>query len=77
MKKIVWLTGLGFAFTIMAAFLSPLKTKQVKQQMVLVDTLLTALTVPWDICFLPTGEMLFTERPGRVRLYQNNRLEEK
>jgi glucose/arabinose dehydrogenase/cytochrome c553 len=40
----------------------------------LIDTLATGLVVPWDIVFTPEGDMLFTERPGRVRLYRRNRL---
>jgi glucose/arabinose dehydrogenase/putative cell wall-binding protein len=27
------------------------------------------LVIPWDIAFTPDGEMLVTERPGRVRVY--------
>jgi len=27
---------------------------------------LSGLTNPWDLAFLPNGEMLLTERPGRV-----------
>ena len=42
-----------------------------------VDTLARGLTVPWDIVFLPDGSFLFTERPGRVRLYKNNHLQDK
>jgi len=39
-----------------------------------VDTLAKDLTVPWQITFLPDGTMLFTERPGVVRLYRNGKL---
>gem|GEM_PF-345768 len=39
-----------------------------------VDTIATDLYVPWDIVFLPDNSMLFTERPGRVRLYRNHAL---
>ncbi|HVF96528.1 MAG TPA: PQQ-dependent sugar dehydrogenase, partial [Flavisolibacter sp.] len=42
-----------------------------------VDTLATGLIVPWEIVFMPDETMLFTERNGKVRLYRNNRLEEK
>lgn len=44
---------------------------------VIIDTLATHLTVPWDICFLPSGDMIFTERSGQVRLYRKNKLIEK
>lgn len=42
-----------------------------------IDTLVTNLTVPWQITFLPDRSMLFTERPGQVRLYKNGKLIEK
>ena len=31
-----------------------------------VDTLLTGLQNPWAVAFLPGGDMLITERPGRI-----------
>lgn len=42
-----------------------------------IDTLATNLTVPWQITFLPDRTMLFTERPGQVRIYRNGKLYEK
>jgi aldose sugar dehydrogenase len=39
-----------------------------------IDTLATDLVVPWQIVFLPDSTMLFTERPGRVRMYRAGRL---
>ena len=33
-----------------------------------VSTVATGLQVPWEIAFLPGGDALITERPGRVRL---------
>jgi glucose/arabinose dehydrogenase/cytochrome c5 len=42
-----------------------------------IDTLAKNLTVPWQITFLPDRTMLFTERPGVVRLYRNGKLLEK
>jgi glucose/arabinose dehydrogenase len=39
-----------------------------------VETVVSNLEVPWSIAFAPDGRMLFTERPGRVRVYENGRL---
>ncbi|QKE83723.1 PQQ-dependent sugar dehydrogenase [Arthrobacter sp. NEB 688] len=34
-----------------------------------VSTVATGLTIPWDVAFLPSGQMVVTERPGRIRVY--------
>lgn len=39
-----------------------------------VETVVPNLEVPWSIVFAPDGRMLFTERPGRVRVYEKGRL---
>ena len=39
-----------------------------------VETVVANLEVPWSIVFAPDGRMLFTERPGRVRVYEQGRL---
>lgn len=37
-----------------------------------VDVIVKDLTVPWDIVFLPDGDMVLTERPGVLRRYGNS-----
>jgi glucose/arabinose dehydrogenase len=37
-----------------------------------VQTFASGLEIPWDIAFLPGGQALVTERPGRVRLLDRN-----
>jgi glucose/arabinose dehydrogenase len=76
MKKIFWLSFIVSICSLLA-FQSSTQNKTTLQETVAIDTLASGLTVPWDICFLPTGEMLFTERNGKVRLYRNNHLEER
>jgi len=39
-----------------------------------IETVASGLEVPWAIAFLPNGSMLFTERPGRVRIVENGKL---
>jgi glucose/arabinose dehydrogenase len=39
-----------------------------------VETVVGGLEVPWSIVFAPDGRMIFTERPGRVRVFENGKL---
>ena len=39
-----------------------------------VETVAGGLRVPWSIVFTPDGRMLFTERPGRVRVFEKGHL---
>ena len=39
-----------------------------------VETVVGNLQVPWSIVWAPDGRMIFTERPGRVRVYENGKL---
>lgn len=57
------LTALGYGLAQQNS--SAFKTTQV----------LGGLEFPWGMAWLPTGEMLITERPGRLRIVRNNKLE--
>ena len=39
-----------------------------------VETVVEGLQVPWAIVWAPDGRMFFTERPGRVRVFENGKL---
>src|SRR5687767_2611686 len=39
-----------------------------------VETVAGGLEVPWGFAFLPNRDLLFTERPGRVRIIENGKL---
>lgn len=39
-----------------------------------VETVATGLEVPWAFAWLPNGDMLVTERPGRVRIIEKGKL---
>lgn len=39
-----------------------------------VDVLTDGLTHPWSMAFLPDGDVLITERPGRLRIFRDGRL---
>src|SRR2546427_10636962 len=38
------------------------------------ETVVSGLEVPWSFAFLPGGDVLVSERPGRVRLPQGGKL---
>ncbi len=39
-----------------------------------VETVVSNVEVPWALAWTPDGRMLFTERPGRVRVFENGKL---
>lgn len=41
-----------------------------------VEVVARNLEIPWSLAFTPDGRLLFTERPGRVRVIENGRLRE-
>jgi len=50
-----------------------LKTDTVKIRVV---TIADGLESPWSMVFLPSGDILVTERPGRLRIIRNGKLQE-
>lgn len=57
------------------AFINREQTADSKKQGYRIDTIAENLRVPWQIVFLPgSGNILFTEREGRVRMIRNGKL---
>ena len=51
-------------------------TKENKSKIELsVETVVTGLTMPWATAFLPNGDMLVTERAGKLRLVKDGKLD--
>jgi glucose/arabinose dehydrogenase len=44
------------------------------QTSIRIETVMSHLEVPWSIVWAPDGRMFFTERPGRVRVYEKGQL---
>src|SRR5881396_2874569 len=51
-----------------------IETSSQSQTSFKVETVVGNLQVPWSIVWAPDGRMIFTERPGRVRIYENGKL---
>lgn len=45
-----------------------------ESQRFFIDTVVTGLEVPWGMAFLPNGDMLITERSGKMYLFSNDKL---
>ena len=57
-------------------FLPGIQPSAIAETELQLDTLVRGLEHPWSLAFLPTGPMLVTERPGRLRLiHTDGRLE--
>lgn len=48
---------------------------ETEQETVRVTTVADGLAFPWSLVFLPNGDMLVTERPGRLRVIRDGRLD--
>jgi glucose/arabinose dehydrogenase len=51
------------------------QTFETAQQKIRVSVVVTGLANPWSLAFLPNGDMLVTERPGRLRLIRGGVLD--
>ena len=60
-----------FVFLIIISILILIIPKPANQQSYQTEILVQNLDTPWAIDFLPDGEMIFTERGGRVSIFDN------
>jgi glucose/arabinose dehydrogenase len=90
-KIYAWVQGIGGAIALLALAscsvpnspnsISAQTTKSPADVAVVQDvqqtTVLTGLENPWSLAWLPDGAMLITERPGRLRIARNGKLDPK
>ena len=67
----VLLASVAFADSVLAQS----TTFQAERGPYRITTVVPALQDPWSMAWLPTGEMLVTERPGRLRIVRNGVLD--
>lgn len=68
---VVAVVGLGFAFRnqLYSLFFRPTESniREIQANDKAIETVATDLTTPWSITFLPSGDMLVTERSGQMK----------
>jgi glucose/arabinose dehydrogenase len=63
------------AALVLAAGAAGAQTIKTREHALRVVKIVTGLEHPWGLAFLPDGRMLVTERPGRLRIIRDGRLE--
>src|SRR5881227_657024 len=80
MKFVLTLITCMFVFALACSYPPPgrgageIETSQSSQSSFKVETVIPNLEVVWSIVWTPDGRMLFTERPGRVRVFESGKL---
>ena len=73
MKKII------VSLILVLCFISPINANEIyssERHSFTIEAVVKGLENPWSIDFLPDGQILITERPGRLRLIDNGKLSE-
>src|SRR6478672_6906935 len=80
MKSFLTLIACVFVFALACSHPPPgrgageIETSQSTQSSFKVETVIPNVEIVWSIVWTPDGRMLFTERPGRVRVFENGKL---
>jgi glucose/arabinose dehydrogenase len=80
MKFVLTLMTFVFVFALACSHPPPgrgageIETSQSTQSRFKVETVIPNLEIVWSIVWAPDGRMFFTERPGRVRVFENGKL---
>lgn len=83
MKKLyllgfLFLCGFGLAFVLKSSQPTLNFDKvETEKQTIKIETVVSDLSIPWGMDWLPNGDMLFTERGGELRLVQKGKLHPK
>lgn len=72
MSLLLTAVGLSLAVAVPVAGQAPVQRSALHDYRMV--TVAEGLVHPWSIAFLPGGDMLVTERPGRLRIVRNGRL---
>ncbi|HMH44553.1 MAG TPA: PQQ-dependent sugar dehydrogenase [Pyrinomonadaceae bacterium] len=81
MKFVLTLVAAVFVFALACSHPPPgrgageTETSQSSQSSFKVETVIPNLEIVWSIVWTPDGRMFFTERPGRVRVFENGKLQ--
>ena len=73
-RRLIALAASGF-LCLHAAVPADAQTVRTEEHSIRVQKLVDGLEHPWGLAFLPEGRMLVTERPGRLRIVRDGRLE--
>ncbi len=79
--KRLWAIIIGLGFSIFLSGCAPtgfadnqVFETQIKDERFRLETVATGLEVPWGFVWLPNKDLMFTERPGRVRIIEKGKL---
>ena len=67
--------GLALALLLAVTPFAPAQTIKTQEHALRVVRLVENLEHPWSLAFLPDGRMLVTERPGRLRIVKDGKLD--